>query len=124
MKSICPPTPEYIRGPIESNWSTDGDKRQFEIALPPNTTALVELPARSEDVLTEGGRPLEEAKGVELLESDATIRRLCEEAVRGGEVPGLSPAIPKNAFRHFVIDRFHGGDGQARFVVRPKVPFG
>ena len=56
--------------------------------------------------------------------TDANIRRLCEEAVRGGEVPGLSPAIPKNAFRHFVIDRFHGGDGQARFVVRPKVPFG
>jgi hypothetical protein len=53
---------------------------------------------------------------------DATIRNLCEEAVRSGEVPGIRPNIPKHAFANFVIDRFHGG--QARFVVRPKVPFG
>jgi hypothetical protein len=53
---------------------------------------------------------------------DATIKNICEEAVRSGEVPGVSPAIPKNAFANFVIDRFHGD--QPRFVVRPKVPFG
>ena len=55
---------------------------------------------------------------------DNTIRRLCEEAVRGREVPGISPAIPHRAFANFVIDRFHADDGQVRFVVRPKVPFG
>lgn len=53
---------------------------------------------------------------------DNTIRRTCEEAVRAGEVPGISMAIPANAFANFVIDRFHGE--QTRFVVRPKVPFG
>jgi hypothetical protein len=53
---------------------------------------------------------------------DNTIKNVCEEAVRSGEVPGISPNIPKNAFANFVIDRFH--DGQTRFVVRPKVPFG
>ena len=53
---------------------------------------------------------------------DATIKRVCEEAVRSGEVPGIHPSIPHNAFRHFVIDRFH--DHGTRFVVRPKVPFG
>ena len=53
---------------------------------------------------------------------DNTIRRICEEAVRSGEVPGVSPAIPKRAFANFVIDRFHGD--QVRFVLRPKVPFG
>jgi hypothetical protein len=53
---------------------------------------------------------------------DNTIRRLCEEAVRAGEVPGIAPDIPGNAFVNFVIDRFHGD--QVRFVVRPKVPFG
>ena len=42
--------------------------------------------------------------------------------VRSGEVPGISPNIPKQAFANFVIDRFHGD--QPRFVVRPKVPFG
>src|SRR5205823_7718156 len=53
---------------------------------------------------------------------DNTIKNVCEEAVRSGEVPGISPNIPKNAFANFVIDRFHGD--QTRFVVRPKVPFG
>jgi hypothetical protein len=53
---------------------------------------------------------------------DNTIKNICEEAVRAGEVPGLSADIPRNAFANFVIDRFHGA--QARFVVRPKVPFG
>jgi len=53
---------------------------------------------------------------------DATIKRVAEEAVRAGEVGGISSQIPRNAFANFVIDRFH--DGQTRFVIRPKVPFG
>jgi len=53
---------------------------------------------------------------------DNTIKSVCEEAVRSGEVLGISPNIPKHAFANFVIDRFHGD--QPRFVVRPKVPFG
>jgi hypothetical protein len=53
---------------------------------------------------------------------DNTIKNVCEEAVRSGEVPGISTAIPKNAFANFVIDRFNGNP--TRFVVRPKVPFG
>ena len=57
---------------------------------------------------------------------DNTIGRLCEEAVRGGEVPNLVSDIPRNAFANFVIDRFNenGSNVQTRFVVRPKVPFG
>ncbi len=54
---------------------------------------------------------------------DTSIRRICEEAVRAGEVVGMSQHIPGDAFRNFVIDRFHGNEG-VRFVVRPKVPFG
>ena len=53
---------------------------------------------------------------------DNTIKNICEEAVRAGEVPGISPHIPKHAFANFVVDRFHGDP--TRFVVRPKVPFG
>ena len=53
---------------------------------------------------------------------DATIKNICEEAVRSGEVPGVSPAIPKNAFANFVIDRFHGD--QPRFRARVAPPSG
>lgn len=54
---------------------------------------------------------------------DASIRRLCEEAARAGEVPGIPSNLHVDAFEHSVIDRFHGNQG-VRFVVRPKVPFG
>ncbi len=54
---------------------------------------------------------------------DGSIRRICEEAVRAGEVPGIAKNIAVEAFQNFVIDRFHGNQG-VRFVVRPKVPFG
>jgi hypothetical protein len=53
---------------------------------------------------------------------DAMVKSVAEEAVRSGEVAGLSADIRRNAFSDFVIDRFQ--DGQARFVIRPKVPFG
>jgi hypothetical protein len=63
---------------------------------------------------------------IDIGSDDNTIRRLCEEAVRGGEVPGVFSNIPGNAFANFVIDRFNenGTNVQTRFVVRPKVPFG
>lgn len=54
---------------------------------------------------------------------DATIRRVSEESARAGEIVGITKRVPRNAFTNFVIDRFHG-DGQPRFIVRPKVPFG
>ena len=53
---------------------------------------------------------------------DRTIKNICEEAVRAGNVPGIDPGIPRNAFANFVIDRFN--TEPVRFVVRPKVPFG
>lgn len=53
---------------------------------------------------------------------DHNIRRICEEAVRAGEVVGLKSNIPRNAFANYVIDRLNGPE--TRFVVRPKVPFG
>jgi hypothetical protein len=53
---------------------------------------------------------------------DNTIKNVCEEAIRAGEVPGIAAGIPAHAFANFVLDRFHGN--QARFVLRPKVPFG
>ena len=53
---------------------------------------------------------------------DRSIKNICEEAVRSGEVHGITPHIPRLAFSDHVVDRFQ--NGQPRFVVRPKVPFG
>ena len=54
--------------------------------------------------------------------NDDTIRRVCEEAARAGEIPELPRNLPNNAFEGFIVDRFQADT--ARFVVRPKVPFG
>ena len=44
---------------------------------------------------------------------DATIKGVCEEAVRSGEVSGISPAIPKNATRPF--QKRSGGSRSSSF---------
>ena len=73
--------------------------------------------------LTFNGHSANYVADIEAGLGDQSVRRICEEAVRAGEVAGLPANLPARAFRNFVIDRFHGAEG-ARFVVRPKVPFG
>jgi len=58
---------QSIRGPIESNWSVTATRVDFEIVIPPDSTAIVELPVATADDLTEGGRPLAEAPGIKIL---------------------------------------------------------
>lgn len=54
--------------------------------------------------------------------SDADLKRIAVEVVRGGEVPGLRlPHLDARAFDGFVVDRLQGGQ---RLYLRPKVPFG
>ena len=65
-----------IRGMIESNWSITDTGVSFEIVIPPDTTAILELPARAADELTEGGRSVAEAGGIKKLASGPAVRRL------------------------------------------------
>jgi len=53
------------RGLIESNWKITDAGTDFEIVIPPDTTATVELPAGR---ITESGKPLPEAGGVTVLD--------------------------------------------------------
>jgi hypothetical protein len=61
---------------IESNRSAARAQVQFDIAIPPDATALVELPAGSGDVLLEGGRPNSQAAGIERLAPGPAVHRL------------------------------------------------
>jgi len=54
-------------GPIESNWRQDGARWHLEVAVPPNTTATLSVPVKSAKSVTEGGKPLRQAKGVQRL---------------------------------------------------------
>jgi alpha-L-rhamnosidase len=58
-----------VRGMIESNWKISGTGKEFEIVIPPNSEAMVELPVAKGEVVTESGKPLAEAGGVTLVEA-------------------------------------------------------
>ncbi|MGH3148487.1 MAG: family 78 glycoside hydrolase catalytic domain [Rubrobacter sp.] len=61
---------DSVRGRISSAWNIEGDRLGLEVTIPPNTTATVHVPAADGAEVTEGGRPVEEAEGVELLRAD------------------------------------------------------
>jgi alpha-L-rhamnosidase len=56
---------DSVRGRISSSWKIEDDRFVLEALIPPNTTATVHVP--STDDVSEGGRPLDEAEGVESL---------------------------------------------------------
>jgi alpha-L-rhamnosidase len=49
-----------IRGLIVSNWTKGEGKTEFEITIPPDTSATIILPVGSGETLTEGGKPIAE----------------------------------------------------------------
>ncbi|HSP41436.1 MAG TPA: alpha-L-rhamnosidase C-terminal domain-containing protein, partial [Luteolibacter sp.] len=61
---------DSIRGRIESNWKKTEAGIEFEIVVPPDTTARIELPAGR---VTESGKHLAEADGVKILEPSANM---------------------------------------------------
>jgi alpha-L-rhamnosidase len=65
---------QSIRGRIKSNWETTVEGARFEIVIPPDTTASLELPVGE---TTESGLPLAEAQGVavgEVTEKTQTLQ--------------------------------------------------
>jgi len=59
---------ESIRGPIVSEWRIENDDFHWRVAIPPNATATVCVPARSPEAVTEGGRAAAESEGVKFLQ--------------------------------------------------------
>jgi alpha-L-rhamnosidase len=54
-------------GLISSAWRKSDGKFNWQIEIPANTTATVSIPAKSADAVTEGGKPLAKAGGVEFV---------------------------------------------------------
>ena len=53
-------------GIIATDWEKDGDKFELTVQIPPNTSALIYLPAKKGDKITEGGNPLQTNKDIKL----------------------------------------------------------
>lgn len=60
-------THDSIRGRITSNWTTSNSGTEFEIIIPPDTTATIVLPAAHQEDITEGGKPLSASEGLEVI---------------------------------------------------------
>jgi alpha-L-rhamnosidase len=61
-----------VRGRIESNWSITGEGIEFDIVVPPDTTAEIELPPGR---VTESGEPVAPAEGIGVLSSGPNVFR-------------------------------------------------
>ena len=55
-----------IAGSIDAQWRRDGSHLTLELALPPNATAQVHLPAGTLGAVTEHGRPVTKTSGVHI----------------------------------------------------------
>ena len=64
-------------GQLRSTWTRDGGHITLETYVPANTVSAIHIPAKSLDVVTEGGKPLDEAEGVlsaEYEDGEAVVR--------------------------------------------------
>ncbi|MDQ3942476.1 MAG: glycoside hydrolase family 78 protein, partial [Actinomycetota bacterium] len=56
---------DSVRGRISSSWKIEDNRFFLETLIPPNTTATVHVPSTHD--VSEGGRPVDEADGVEFV---------------------------------------------------------
>jgi alpha-L-rhamnosidase len=54
---------------VSSAWTLDGERFEWSVTLPANTSATVRVPAKPEQTVTEGGQPV----SVVRREKDAAI---------------------------------------------------
>jgi len=60
-------------GAAVSAWRLDGARLALTVTVPANATATVYVPCRDAEAVTEGGKALSEAEGVELIRSDQGV---------------------------------------------------
>ncbi|MFA6173634.1 MAG: family 78 glycoside hydrolase catalytic domain [Kiritimatiellales bacterium] len=61
---------DSLYGPIKSKWRNTGGNFEWQISIPPNTTATVWLPADGAGSANESGQPLAKASGVRILRQE------------------------------------------------------
>ena len=69
---------DSIHGRISSEWRRSAGQFDLRVTIPANTTATVYLPAKDIKSVTEGGKPVAQAEGVQFLrqENDRAILRV------------------------------------------------
>ena len=60
-------------GKIVSDWTITGERLNWNLAVPPNTTATVYMPAKDHATVTESSQLASEARGVKYLGTEAGV---------------------------------------------------
>jgi alpha-L-rhamnosidase len=60
-------TIETLRGTISSKWALEGDKFTLDVEIPFNTTAVISVPGKKEDIVNESGNPVTGSDMIECL---------------------------------------------------------
>ncbi len=55
---------DTIRGPVASEWRREAQRFLLDVEIPANATALVRMPARTAEAITESGKPAANSEGV------------------------------------------------------------
>jgi alpha-L-rhamnosidase len=66
-------TYDSIRGPIHTRWSTKGGTLRLEFSIPPNTTALVNVPCAADSKVYEHGRLAGDSPGVTFVRQEGDV---------------------------------------------------
>jgi Bacterial alpha-L-rhamnosidase 6 hairpin glycosidase domain/Alpha-L-rhamnosidase N-terminal domain/Bacterial alpha-L-rhamnosidase concanavalin-like domain/Bacterial alpha-L-rhamnosidase C-terminal domain/Domain of unknown function (DUF3395) len=61
-------------GSISSGWKLEGDKLSINLALPPNTTATVYIPASPNQAITESGKQINDVDGIKFLRDEKAVK--------------------------------------------------
>ena len=61
---------DSIHGRIATAWKREGNRLTLEVTVPVNTTATVCVPARNLAIITETGKPVNQAKGLKFLRQE------------------------------------------------------
>ena len=66
-------TYDTIRGAVTSEWRREGNKTEFSVAVPANTTALLRIPAADPKEVLENGHPVGGAQDIRLVRHEAGL---------------------------------------------------
>jgi len=58
---------DSVRGTVVSEWTRNADQFRWHVRVPVGTTATLVLPARERTTITEGGKAVERAQGIQFL---------------------------------------------------------
>ena len=85
-------TYESIRGPVRCEWHMEAGRMRLNVHIPPGVTATVYMPTGDVASVTESGKPVAEAKGVQklALREDAAVFQVSSGVYRfEGKAVGL-----------------------------------